>query len=113
MRQLIDSLDLNCAVTIETPPPFYEPYVIDTSSRLAKAFGRAHKAVTGAAPQFDFLTGITDANIYVAEGKIPTIVVGPNGDGAHECNEYVEIDSLAPVAQVLAGSCVRYFQDGN
>ena len=113
MRQLIDSLDLNCPVKIETPPPFYDPYVIDTGSRLAKAFRQAHEAVTGAAPTFDFLTGITDANTYVAEGKIATIMVGPSGNGAHECNEYVEIDSLAPVAQVLAGSYARYFQDGS
>lgn len=109
MRQLIDSLDLDCEVTIETPPPFYEPYVIDTDSSLARAFRQAHESVTGAAPMFDFLTGITDANIYVAEGNIPTIMYGPSGGGAHECNEYVEIDSLAPVAQVFAESCVQYF----
>lgn len=109
MRQLIDGLDLDCEVTIETPPPFYEPYLIETDSRLARGFQDAYQAVTGAAPTFDFLRGITDANIYVTEGGMPTITYGPNGDGAHECNEYVEIDSLAPVAQVLAQSCMRFF----
>jgi succinyl-diaminopimelate desuccinylase len=110
MRQLIDSLDLDCEVTIETPEPFYEPYVIDAESRLAKSFVQAHQAVLGGRPQFDFLTGITDANIYVAEGNMPTISYGPDGGGAHECNEYVEIDSLAAVARVFAACCVEYFR---
>lgn len=110
MRALIDSLDLDCKVTIETPAPFYEPYVIDTDAKLARSFRTAHQAIIGAPPKFDFLTGITDANIYVAEGSIPTITYGPAGDGAHESNEYVEIDSLLPVAETLAASCINYFQ---
>ncbi|MCP4418076.1 MAG: hypothetical protein GY805_15745 [Chloroflexi bacterium] len=60
-------------------------------------------------PTFDFMKGITDANIYVAEGNIPTITFGPRGNGAHECNEDVEIDSLGPVAQVLATCCVNFY----
>jgi len=109
MRRLIDSLKLDCTVTIETPAPFYEPYLIETDSRLANSFRHAYQATLGTQPQFDFLTGITDANIYVAEGNIPTITYGPSGQGAHECNEYVEIDSLAPVAQIIADSCINYF----
>jgi acetylornithine deacetylase/succinyl-diaminopimelate desuccinylase-like protein len=109
MRDLIDSLKLDCSVTIETPPPFYESYEIDTNARLANSFRAAYQATLGVQPKFDFLTGITDANIYVAEGGIPTITYGPNGSGAHECNEYVEIDSLAPVAKIIADSCINYF----
>ena len=109
MRQLIDSLNLDCTVTIETPAPFYEPYLIDPASKLANSFRQAYQTTLGAQPQYDFLTGITDANLYVAEGNMSTITYGPTGQGAHECNEYVEIDSLAPVAQVLADSCVHYF----
>ena len=110
MRRLIDSLQLDCTVTIETPDPFYDPYVIDTNSKLATSFSTAYQTTLGSQPNFGFLTGITDANIYVAEGNIPTITYGPGGNGAHECNEYVEIDSLLPVAQILADSCLNYFQ---
>jgi succinyl-diaminopimelate desuccinylase len=109
MRQLIDSLSLDCSVTIETPAPFYDSYLIDTDSRLANSFRKAYQATIGAQPKFDFLTGITDANIYVAEGHIPTITYGPSGQGAHECNEYVEIDSLAPVTKIIVDSCINYF----
>jgi len=110
MRRLIDSLDLDCSVSIETPAPYYEPFLIDPESTFATSFRNAYQATLGSQPTFAFKRGISDANIYVTEGGIPTIVYGPNGRGIHECNEYVEIDSLVPVAQILADSCINYFQ---
>lgn len=109
MRSLVDSLDLACDVQIETPPPFYEPYVIDTSARLAQSFNGAYQKSVGKPPAYKFVRCITDANIYVPHGNIPTITFGPLGSGAHECNEFVQIDSLTPVAQVLVDTCVGYY----
>ena len=110
MRTLIDSLDLVCDVEIETPPPFYEPYVIETDSRLAQSFNAAYQQSVGKPPEYKFARCITDANIYVGKANIPTITFGPLGGGAHECNEFVEIDSLTPVAQVLLDSCIAYYE---
>lgn len=110
MQALIDSLDLSCDVAIETPDPFYDPYLIDTESHFVECFAQAHKKSVGFAPSFDFMKGITDANIYVAEGNMPTVNYGPDGAGAHECNEYVEIASLAPVTQVLIDTCLNYYR---
>ena len=90
MRDLIDSLNLASTVTIETPPPFYEPYLIEQSGAFFDSFTAAYQSVIGQTPTFNFGTGITDANIYVAEGNIPTITFGPRGNGAHEADEYVE-----------------------
>ena len=112
MRNLIDSLNLASTVTIETPPPFYEPYTIDQHGTLFDGFAAAYKNVIGQPPHFNFGTGITDANIYVAEGNIPTITFGPRGNGAHEADEYVEVDSLVPVAQVFAETVVNFFKKG-
>ena len=109
MQALVDSLDLDCRVTIETPPPFYDPYLIDTHSHFAQSFATAYHQTVGADPSYGFMMGITDGNIYVAEGNMPTITYGPLGNGAHECNEYAVIDSLVPVAQVLADCCVNYY----
>ncbi|MEM7118344.1 MAG: M20/M25/M40 family metallo-hydrolase [Chloroflexota bacterium] len=109
MRALINSLNLDCRVIIETPDPFYDPYLIETDSHFATCFADAYRDTVGVDPTYDFMWGITDGNIYVAEGNMPTITYGPLGNGAHECNEYVVIDSLAPVAKVLADCCVNYF----
>ncbi len=109
MQSLIDSLDLNCEVTIETPAPFYDPYTIELDSHLVQSFTRAYQQKLNREPHWGFIRGITDANIYVAEGGIPTVNFGPAGKGLHQCNEYVEISSLEPVAQILHDSCVNYF----
>ena len=109
MRALIDTLNLDCDVQIETPAPFYDPYLIDTTTHLAQSFNSAYEKVIGVQPTYGFMKGITDANIYVAQGGIPTFTFGPSGNGAHECNEYVTISSLEPVTQVLIDTCVNYF----
>lgn len=110
MQVLIDSLDLDCEVIIETPAPFYEPYLIDENSPFVDDFKSAYEGVIGRPPVCGFGRGITDGNIYVAEGGIPTITFGPRGYGPHECNEYVEIDSLVPVAQVFAETVINFFK---
>ncbi len=110
MYQLVDSLNLACEVQIETPDPFYESYLIDDNSDLMAQFNAAYADVIGQAPAYNFGTGITDANIYVPEGNIPTITFGPRGNGAHEAGEYVEVDSLVPVAQVYAETVKRFFE---
>ncbi|MCB0009355.1 MAG: M20/M25/M40 family metallo-hydrolase [Anaerolineales bacterium] len=109
MRELIDSLNLDCDVKIETPAPFYDPYLLDTATKLGQSFAAAYTKNVGTAPKYAFLKGITDGNIYVAEGNIPTYTFGPSGNGAHECNEYVTLSSLEPVTQTLIDTCVNYY----
>ncbi len=109
MRQLVESLNLASQVAIETPPPFYNPYTIDTQSHFGRSFQQAFSKQFGSPPPFAFLQGIDDSNIYVAEGGIPTIGFGPSGNGAHECNEYVDIHSLKPVTQVLIDCVINFF----
>ena len=111
MHALVESLDLSCDVQIETPPPFYDPYLIETDSHFANSFTQAYRQQWVREPQWTFKQGITDGNIYVAEGNMPTITLGPAGNGAHECNEYCDISTLVPVAQVLHDCCVNYFAD--
>ncbi|MEM9778014.1 MAG: M20/M25/M40 family metallo-hydrolase, partial [Chloroflexota bacterium] len=109
MRQLVDSLNLASEVIIETPAPFYEPYTLEEDHPLIKDFLSAYQTINGESPVFGYGRGITDANIYVAEGNIPTVTYGPRGHGFHECNEHVEIDSLLPVAQVFAQTVINFF----
>lgn len=109
MQTLLKTLDLKAEVRVEILEPFYDPYLLENESRLKTSFDRAYKQSTGQDPHYAFLKGITDANIYVTEGGIPSLTFGPKGNGAHECNEYVELDSLVPVAQVLIDACIHYF----
>jgi acetylornithine deacetylase/succinyl-diaminopimelate desuccinylase-like protein len=99
MQALLASLDLTCDVRVETPPPFYEPYEIALDADVARSFAHAYRREFAAAPPWAFMKGIT------------TVTFGPAGDGAHECNEYVTVDSLVPVARVLRDTCVEFMRN--
>lgn len=107
MEQLVDSLQLDSSVTIETPPPYYDPYSIDLNTDFVQHFTSAYKRNTHHEAQFGFVRGITDANIYVPAG-IPTINFGPTGAGAHEAGEYVNVAALEPCAQIFAETARDY-----
>lgn len=112
LRALVISLDLASEVTVETPPPFYEPFILDKNDHIVQTFDAVYREVTGHEAHWDAVHGITDANIYVAEGGIPTITCGPNGDKLHSAGEYVEIATLEPVARIFAETAVRLSQPG-
>lgn len=109
MQALVASLQLASKVTINTPLPFYEPYLLEAETHFRQSFDSAYQSVIGAAPHYAFRQSITDANIYVGEGNIPTLHFGPRGDGAHEAGEHVELDSLVPVAEVYVETVKRFF----
>jgi acetylornithine deacetylase len=108
LESLIANLGLESRVIIETPPPVYQPFVMDTGSPAVRAFQGAYLEVHGRPAAMGGLMGIADNNIYVAEGGIPTIAHGPRGKGLHEADEYVEIDSLDPCVDVLVGTARHY-----
>jgi len=44
----------------------------------------------------------------LSEAGIPTVVLGPNGDGAHAAIEYVELKSVAEIAEILVDVMINY-----
>ena len=102
MEELVQSLKLQSSVEITTCPPSYDPYFLDESTALLPVFAQVYEQVTGRSPYFLGHCGITDANVFAAEGGIPTVVFGPKGGDHHMAGEYVEQDSLVAVASVYA-----------
>jgi acetylornithine deacetylase/succinyl-diaminopimelate desuccinylase-like protein len=111
MQALIDKLNLASMVTIETPPPFFDPYFLDEQTPLLPVFQSVYEQVIGKKPTFAAHKGITDANVFVAEGGIPTIAFGPKGANHHQAGEYVEKATLPLVAQVYAETAVRFLNE--
>ena len=108
MQDLVDSLELESTVEIETPPPSYEPYFLDEDTPLLAPFREAYCNTVGRVPHFAGHRGITDASVFVAEGHIPTVVFGPKGADHHTPGEYVEKATLEPVARVYAETACRF-----
>ncbi|MBI4553906.1 MAG: M20/M25/M40 family metallo-hydrolase, partial [Candidatus Latescibacteria bacterium] len=109
MHDLIASLDLPSRVTVETPPPYYDPFFLDQRALVLTAFQEGYQTVFGRSPLLAGRRGIIDGNIYVTEGGIPTVTFGPAGAGLHEAGEYVEIATLEPVARVYVETVQRFF----
>lgn len=108
MQALLDKLNLESRVTIETPPPFFDPYFLDKQTPLLPIFQAVYEQVIGKKPTFAAHKGITDANVFVAEGGIPTVAFGPKGANHHQAGEYVEKETLALVARVYAETAVGF-----
>ncbi len=100
MRKLIDSLRLKSEVKIEIVPPSYNSYRIDMESPFVRHFSEVYRQVVGKPPVFKGHKGITDANVFVTEGNIPTINFGPKGANHHRPGEYVEMSTLFDVANI-------------
>ncbi len=112
MRQLIDALNLESTVAIETPPPSYDPYQLDPATPIFQTFKGVYFEIVGERPHFKGHRGIVDANVFVAKGDIPTIVFGPKGANHHRAGEYVEVASLEPVARVYVETALGFLKEG-
>ena len=83
------------------------PLTGDRDSRLARCVRDAALAVTGAAPEERGVAYWMDAAVFAGAG-IPAVNYGPDGAGAHEAVEWVDVDSLVTCARVLVDAARRF-----
>ncbi|MGH7730462.1 MAG: M20/M25/M40 family metallo-hydrolase [Candidatus Eiseniibacteriota bacterium] len=83
------------------------PFTCHADSAIARCVRDAATAVTGAAPAERGVAYWMDAALFAGAG-IPTVDLGPDGAGAHEDVEWVDVASLATCARILA-ECGRAF----
>ena len=72
-----------------------------------RALDRASTKTLGRAPSYMGDTPWMDAALLQAAG-IETVVMGPAGGGAHAAVEWVELDSVAQMAEILAEAALDY-----
>lgn len=112
MERLVESLNLKAEVEVKTKPPRYEAYVIDKNEPIIQVFDSVYTDVMGQTPFYDYSRGITDANIFVGEGGIPCLHLGPGRDkgkgGAHQKNEYVRLEWLPLISKMYALIAARF-----
>jgi succinyl-diaminopimelate desuccinylase len=108
LERLVESLDLASTVEVRTKPPYYEAYSMRRDDPIMQAFDPVYREVMGRSPVYQHAYGITDANVFAGEGKIPCLHLGPargasdpkRGGGAHEKNEYVDVTWLPPLVRM-------------
>jgi acetylornithine deacetylase/succinyl-diaminopimelate desuccinylase family protein len=108
LKRLVNSLGLKGAVEVRTKPPYYEPFEMSSDEALVRTFVDAFKAVRGFTPKTVYTAGISDANVFVAEGGIPTVQHGPAGGGIHQANELVYLNDVKSAAMVDALTAAKF-----
>jgi acetylornithine deacetylase/succinyl-diaminopimelate desuccinylase len=78
------------------------PNVVSTSHPLVKSLERSVRSVTGKPPRVTSFWGWTDAALMTHFAKMPTVVFGPGGAGAHARIEYVLTEDLAKCTRVYS-----------
>src|SRR5579883_213427 len=92
-----------------TVRPFFarDPFAVADDAAIVRAVDRAAAKVRGNAPKHIGDTPWMDAALLQAAG-IETVVFGPAGAGAHAAEEWVEVDSVLQLAEILAEAAVEY-----
>jgi len=78
------------------------PNVVRTDHKLVRSLGEAVRAVTNKPAKLTSFWGWTDAALLTHFGKMPAVVFGPGGAGAHSRVEYVLVDDLVKCTQVYS-----------
>lgn len=84
-----------------------DPFEVPREAAIVQALDRASMRVLGRAPNKMGDTPWMDSALLQAAG-IETVVMGPGGGGAHAAVEWVEMESVAQMAAILAETAVEY-----
>ena len=83
--------------------PFFvrQPFEVDRDAAIVKCVDRAASAVLGAEPAYFGDTPWMDSAL-LSDAGIETVVIGPAGAGAHSGVEWVDLESVEKLAEILA-----------
>lgn len=96
IRKAIEKGQISAKVAVEKvarQTPFCEPYAIDQTAAFVQSVATALRRTIRQEPTYYYRRSVADENRVAALG-IPTVTVGPEGDNAHEANEWVSAKSL-------------------
>lgn len=111
LRAFAESLHSPAHFEFSVDPPFYPPFEFDAPDHpFTRAFAEAGRAVFGAPVPFGYTAGLSDANLIAGEAGIPCIVYGPRAGSWHQCNEWVDITTLAPCAEVILATALEFLR---
>jgi acetylornithine deacetylase len=109
IQAIVDRLAAQDADFHATVRPFFvrDPFEVPATARIVKAVDRAAAKVRGCAPAHIGDTPWMDAALLQAAG-VETVVCGAGGAGAHSDVEWVDVESVFKLAEILAEAAVEY-----
>lgn len=110
MRGLAAELDSPARFDFAIDPPYYPPWEMNPDHPMVQRFARAYQAETGHPPEYRSFPGVADSNYFAADLGIPTISIGPRGEGLHQANEWVDVPSIAGTVRVVLRLAIDLLQ---
>ena len=84
-----------------------DPFEVSPDAAVVRVLQQSATAALGTSPARIGETPWMDSALLAAAG-VETVVFGPTGAGAHAAEEWVDVDSVVRLAQVLAETAVGY-----
>lgn len=106
LREEDPDLDVSARIVLAR-----DPYEADPDGGVAAAVTAAATRGFGASPAIRGESYWMDAALCAAKG-VDTVVIGPKGEGAHAAVEWVDLDSCAGLAEILARTAIAYSGPG-
>ncbi|MBE3099011.1 MAG: ArgE/DapE family deacylase [Planctomycetes bacterium] len=109
IQQIIDRLAAADPAFRATVSPFFvrHPFEVSPEAGIVRVLGGAAREVLGRQPAFVGDTPWMDAAL-LAEAGVETVVMGPLGAGEHSIEEWVDLDSVCQMAEILARAAIGY-----
>ena len=109
IQAIVDSLAAADPDFHATVRPFFvrDPFEVAPGAAIVQAVHRAAAKVRGRAPAHIGDTPWMDAALLQAAG-VETVVCGAAGAGAHSDVEWVDLDSVVKLAEILAEAALQY-----
>lgn len=86
---------------------FRSPLETPEDAAILSAVSKAASAVLGHPPEISGVAYWTDA-ATLREAGIPSVLLGPSGDGAHADQEWVDLDSVAACMEIYLGTARNF-----
>jgi acetylornithine deacetylase len=84
-----------------------QPFEVSREAPIVRAIEEAVRAVVPGPPRYVGETPWMDAAL-LAEAGVDTVVIGPDGRGAHSAEESVDVGTVLDLAHILARAAIAY-----
>jgi len=109
IQAIVDRLAAADPTFRATVRPFFarHPFEVSPDAEIVKVLGSAARETLGRQPAFVGDTPWMDSAL-LADAGIETVVMGPRGAGEHSIEEWVDLESVIAMAEILARTAVVY-----
>jgi acetylornithine deacetylase len=87
------------------------PFVVEAKAKIVQVVTETMSARFGHPPLRRGVSFWTDAAI-LAQADIPSVIIGPTGQGLHSAEEWVDLQSCVELAGVLAQTAISFCNKG-